>query len=400
MTSLKTTSDQRLGALDGMRGIAALMVVGYHFLARWAEPQFTPTLYAHGDAIATFLPLQLAGAVGVHLFFLISGFVIMMTLERTSGLLDFAAKRMARLWPTMLICATLSTLLINVSGVAYLYENAATWQVTPLEYFSSIIFIPPDLTAGLLNIQQSDTPQWAEGVYWTLWSEVRFYALVAVAFWLSSRSNFLWVWVSIQGLSLALDILQQALGGMPGILAPVALAVQPEMLGWFTLGLVSWKWRTLGPNLSLLILIVIACVSLLVGPIISLEPGAFGLTSYAKGQIIMLLMVGVPFGLFLIDSPLLKPLSWPPFIAIGLASYPLYLFHERPGMIYMYWLNDAGIHPWISLILVIALVICTAMLIHRFVENPGKRAVLKMTLDGAKRLQTRFAFLRMPGNRS
>ena len=120
---IKTASDQRLEVLDGMRGLAALMVVAYHFFARWAEPQFTPTLYAHGDDLATFLPLQLAGEVGVHLFFLISGFVIMMTLERATGLLDFIVKRAARLWPAMLVCATLSTLIINVSGVGNLYEN-------------------------------------------------------------------------------------------------------------------------------------------------------------------------------------------------------------------------------------------------------------------------------------
>ena len=53
---------------------------------------FIRTLYQHGDAIAEWLPLQIAGRFGVYLFFLISGFVIMMTLERATGVLDFTAR--------------------------------------------------------------------------------------------------------------------------------------------------------------------------------------------------------------------------------------------------------------------------------------------------------------------
>ena len=41
------------------------------------------------------------GFYGVQLFFSVSGFVIVMTLERSGGLIEFAVKRLARLWPTM-----------------------------------------------------------------------------------------------------------------------------------------------------------------------------------------------------------------------------------------------------------------------------------------------------------
>ena len=400
MTPTNSPAEQRLDVLDGMRGLAALLVVAYHFFSRWAEPQFTPTLYAHGDAVATFPPLQVAGNVGVQLFFLISGFVIMMTLERASGVLDFAAKRIARLWPTMLICATLSTVLINASGVAYVYENVARWQVTPVEYFSSIFFIPPDLIAGLLNVEQSDTPRWVEGVYWTLWCEVRFYALIACVVWISPRTQFLWVWFGIQSLSFGLDILLQRGYGNTGVPMAVGLILQPEMLGLFTLGLVGWKWRTLGPHPALIALTIIASLSILLGPVISLQDAAIALSDNASRALLALAMIGVPFALFLRQSRILKPLTWPPLIAVGLASYPLYLFHERPGMIYMNWLNDFGIHPWITVVLAIAIVICTALLIHRFAEDPGKRMFLRLTMGATTKLQTRFRFLRMPGNRS
>ncbi|MCI4643584.1 MAG: acyltransferase [Hyphomonadaceae bacterium] len=400
VTSIDAASAERLDVLDGMRGIAALAVVAYHFFARWAEPQFEPTLYAHGDALATFLPLQLAGGVGVQLFFLISGFVIMMTLERATGLLDFTVRRAARLWPAMLVCATLSTLIINASGVAYVYENVARWQVTPVEYFSSLVFIPPDMTADALGIQQGDLPRWVEGVYWTLWCEVRFYALIALAFWLSPRGTFLWVWTGLQAASFGLELVTALTGQAPPGTWMLSLALQPDMLGWFTLGLVAWKWRSLGAHPALLALAAMAAASILIGPIFSLAPGEMGLSASAPRQLVMLAMIGVPFGLFLMRSRLLKPLTWPPVIAVGLASYPLYLFHERPGMTYLYWLNSAGIHPWISVALAIAIVIATALLLHRFVERPGKRLILGTFLGGATRLQDRFSALRMPEHRA
>lgn len=323
----------------------------------------------------------------------------MMTLERATGLLDFAVKRAARLWPTMLVCATLSTLMINASGVGNVYENVARWQVTPVEYFSSLVFIPPDMTAGFFGIEQSDTPRWVEGVYWTLWSEVRFYALISITYWISPRSSFLWVWAALQGLSLGLDILQQTMGGLPGDLRPLALLVQPDMLAWFTLGLVSWKWRDLGAHPALVVLAAIAGLSILSGPIISFEPGEPLIAETAARQIVLLLMIGLPFGLFLKGSGLLKPLTWPPFIAVGLASYPLYLFHERPGMVYMYWFNSAGVHPWISVALAVFIVILTALLLHRFAEVPGRRFMLACTLSVAEKIQKRFRILRMPANR-
>ena len=399
VTSITAASGQRLEVLDGLRGLAALMVVAFHLLARWAEPMFYPTIYPHGDALATFLPLQVAGQVGVNLFFLISGFVIMMTLEKTTGLADFTIRRAARLWPAMIFCASLSTILINASGIAYVYENVARWQVTPVEYFSSIVFIPPDFTAAIFGIEQADRPRWVEGVYWTLWCEVRFYALVALAYWISPRALFLWVWAGLQALSLGLDTMIEAAMPLSSGLWSLGLVVQPEMLGWFTLGLVSWKWREPGQRLVLSLLAIMASIAILFGTILIIGPGGVEFASFAPRNAVMLAMAGLPFIMFLTGSPLLKPLTWKPVIAIGLASYPLYLFHERPGMIYLHWLNSANIPPWVALVIVFALLIATALLIHKLVEMPSQRFILARFLSGAGRLQARFGLLRMPGHR-
>src|SRR5579872_3675094 len=61
-----TAPEQRLGVLDGLRGIAVLLVLWYHV---W-EISFLPA----PAAWLQFLPET--GFVGVHLFFFLSGFVI------------------------------------------------------------------------------------------------------------------------------------------------------------------------------------------------------------------------------------------------------------------------------------------------------------------------------------
>lgn len=386
---------ERLDTLDGMRGFAALAVVAHHFLARWAEPQFSPTLYPHGDALAEFFPLQIAGSFGVLLFFLISGFVIMMTLERARGLMDFAGRRAARLWPAMLFCATASAILINTSGVAFQYENVERWHVTWVEYFSSLIFVPPDLTAGLLGIEQADQPGYVEGVYWTLWAEVRFYALIVLAYLVSPRQAFLWVWAALQGVSTLLDMVAISGGAasLPGW--PVwALVFQPDLLCWFTFGLVAWKARSGERSPALWIAAGFAGLSLATGNLVSLEAGGFILHDGIVSTGLLYLSVFTPFALFLAGSRLLAPLRWRPMIAIGLASYPLYLFHERVGMIYLRWLNDIGLGPWIALAVTTAIIIASALAIHRYIEDPAKRLILTRWRPFAEQVETRFPRLR------
>lgn len=67
-------SKQRLEYLDGLRGLAILWVLLYHFFSRWAE------LIPFGSTYQQWLIFEM-GDLGVNLFFLISGFVIFMTLN-------------------------------------------------------------------------------------------------------------------------------------------------------------------------------------------------------------------------------------------------------------------------------------------------------------------------------
>ena len=89
---------KRISYLDGHRGIAILLVLLYHAFSRWTE------LVPYGNDFADF-PLFRFGYLGVELFFLISGFVILMTLEKFNSFTEFMYHRWLRLFPAMLICS-------------------------------------------------------------------------------------------------------------------------------------------------------------------------------------------------------------------------------------------------------------------------------------------------------
>ena len=65
----------RLIYLDGLRGLAILMVFFVHAFVRW------PDLVPYGNTYSN-IPLFQYGMFGVRLFFMISGFVILLTLEK------------------------------------------------------------------------------------------------------------------------------------------------------------------------------------------------------------------------------------------------------------------------------------------------------------------------------
>ncbi len=89
---------RRISFLDGLRGVAIILVVFFH---AYGNPyQFGR--YPYGD---TFAGVISYGWVGVQLFFMISGFVIFMTLEKCRNFQEFICRRWLRLFPAMLMCS-------------------------------------------------------------------------------------------------------------------------------------------------------------------------------------------------------------------------------------------------------------------------------------------------------
>ncbi|MFE1575922.1 acyltransferase family protein [Streptomyces fradiae] len=149
----------RLAALDGLRLLAALMVVLYHYVGLghgWSTSSRTlfPEVF----------PFAAYGWLGVQLFFLISGFVICMSCwGRSLG--DFFTSRVVRLYPAYWFCvlATTAVLVLVPGGYVRL-----AW---------------PDVLTNLTMVQAFLGVKPVDPVYWTLFAELRFYLLFAFVAW-------------------------------------------------------------------------------------------------------------------------------------------------------------------------------------------------------------------------
>lgn len=140
----------RLEELDALRGIAALAVVFFHFTMRCDE------------RYCKFLRI---GATGVELFFIISGFVIFMTVQRSEDGREFIASRFARLFPTYWACVTITFLMKALLTVSYFHKSVT--MAALLQY-----------AANLTMLQYFFGIEHIDGAYWTLTIELIFYVLI------------------------------------------------------------------------------------------------------------------------------------------------------------------------------------------------------------------------------
>ncbi|MFK0294242.1 acyltransferase family protein [Streptomyces sp. NPDC090442] len=145
--------------MDGLRLLAALAVVLYHFVARegaWSSD--AKALFPDSFSLAAY------GWLGVQLFFLISGFVICMSCwGRSLG--DFFTSRVVRLFPAywFAVLATAAGLIVFRGD-----GDRLSWRT---------------VLTNLTMLHEPLGVEHVDGVYWTLFAEMRFYLLFAALAW-------------------------------------------------------------------------------------------------------------------------------------------------------------------------------------------------------------------------
>lgn len=146
-------------ATHGLRGIASLMVFFAHLLGGTAEHIYADNTY-YVELVRG--PWNV-GVWGVELFFTISGFVILPSIQRYS-LKDFAERRFLRLYPLFF---ALSVIYVVLNALTNAYPDSNN----VLTVVSGFLFL------NLLTQTEQLTPN-----AWSLTYEVMFYALAALSF--------------------------------------------------------------------------------------------------------------------------------------------------------------------------------------------------------------------------
>ncbi|MBW2362821.1 MAG: acyltransferase [Deltaproteobacteria bacterium] len=172
---------QRIAALEGLRGVAASIVVVRHATNAIALPQDTRRALLEGP----WAPLLDAQAA-VALFFVLSGFVLAGSLERgttRSGTLQFWVKRVFRIHPPYLAALIVTWL----ASFAYVVPEAAAPFTDWLRSRASVHLEPGALATALLYpgpaAHQLD-------VGWTLGIEMTWSLLLPLVFWLARATHW------------------------------------------------------------------------------------------------------------------------------------------------------------------------------------------------------------------
>lgn len=354
MTPAPPVDRPRLRELDLLRFLAAVLVVLHHYVGRVAgwgvENHHNMPFLA---------PVTHFGNLGVDLFFLISGFVILMS-AWGRGVGDFAVSRVVRIFPGYWF------------GVILALVGFLAIGETPMAEHSPLLPFLPNMTMLQMGIGVPDM----EVVYWTLWVELHFYVLIALLVWRGITYKrcvaFMVGW-------LVFGVFAQEAN-----FTPLTAALMPPWAPYFVAGMAFYLIHRFGPNL-LLWLLVAGCWALAVPYRIATVndllawPRMWDAAITGGVTLCFLIMAMVANHQF-------EMVRWRGFTVLGALTYPLYLVHETVGRV-LYELIGSQLGRWTLLAVSCALAFAFAYLVQRLVEEPAQRWM-------RSRLKTALARLR------
>lgn len=339
----------RIKHLDGMRGLAILFVIGYHAYARW--PELLP--YVN---ITQHIPVFSFGWLGVELFFMISGFVIFMTLDKSESYISFLKKRWLRLFPAMLI----ASLLLFFAGGLYPEWSAMTPHVKNL--LPGLIFTNPETLTQITGIEFKSMA----GSFWSLYVEAVFYLIIGLIYFTLGRKYCL------PGLLVPMLLLSGA-SVLKSLGHPLLVDVVSKFgfihYAWFMVGCLVYE-RMHGRDKAFHYAIVVFAL---------LINFSYFIKNAGIITVIPLLIVMLFFIASFYSRMLERILSLRFLTAIGFASYAFYLIHENLMIATLIKINVHIKNEFVMLLMPIAVATVLyyiAWFISKYAE-PALRNLLK-----------------------
>ncbi|WP_298889191.1 acyltransferase [uncultured Serinicoccus sp.] len=339
MPTSHASARPRLAALDGLRLLAALAVLAYHYTA--IDQEF----WGHA-ATQEFPQLSLLtryGYLGVELFFVISGFVILMTAYGRS-LPAFVASRISRLYP-----AYWAAVLLTVALQAF-WDGGR--RVDPVEALVNLTMLQE--AWGVTNVQ---------GAFWTLWVELKFYLLIGVLLALGEVTRhralaFALLWPVLAQLARATD---------------TALLESLLITSWapyFAGGMLLYLLHREGPDLLVVLGIGLNVVLAVHQATRYADTVAPRHSDAPASEAVVAVLVVLLFALvYACSTGPLARLDWAWLTAAGALTYPLYLVHGQFGFFVIDTLGGR-IDSHVVLALASSLSLLLAWAVHRLVERP------------------------------
>jgi peptidoglycan/LPS O-acetylase OafA/YrhL len=340
----------RVNEIDLLRFLAALMVVLFHYAFRgYAADGYSPIPYP------LLAPAAKYGYLGVQLFFMISGFVILMTAD-SGDLRKFVISRIVRLYPAFWASVTITFIAITILG-GTLFQATISQYFINMTMLSEFVGVPP-----------------IDGVYWSIFVELKFYALVALILVIGKihrAEQLLVLWLI---LTMIVDL-------YPNKFIRYFLITDYAM--YFIAGatcFLAWSrgWSRLRITIILIAWLVALHQSLNTIPLFE--------NKYNE-SINSFVVIGIISAFFLIVFLIsIRKTEWfarRRWLVLGALTYPLYLIHQKLGYM-LIGIAYPAMNPHVVLWGTLLVVLATSYAIYIFVEKrtaPLLKQLINSTLD-------------------
>lgn len=321
---------------DALRFLFAGCVAVFHFFVLTGAP-------THGTINGA---LSLGADISVSGFFVLSGYLVLGSFQRSSSLRSYAEKRIRRLYPayaTVILVCTFTALLLSVHARGDLTAVA--------KYLGANLLFLNFLAPNLPGLFEDNRLQAVNGALWTLKIEVAFYCLlpfIAIA----ARKLRSAKWILFATLYVGAEMWRASFREAGGSLALMAHQL-PGQISYFVMGMVLWEARNL---LKMNALIASVCLAIIIG---SYQVPPLECSRAAAMGLLVIAIARAPFNL-------------PRFAHYGDLSYGIYITHFP--IIQAISMNGAEWSFWIQAAIAGGLTITSAMLLWLYVERPALHA--------------------------
>lgn len=347
----------RIKELDGLRGLASLVVLLHHSLLvvpEFAAGYYGPEVTGLIPKLLVYTPLHIfwAGTEAVYLFFVLSGIV----LTRMIFSVNFSWEKY---YPSRLLRILAPTAIAVVVGTLFVFastnfkDQGSPWllgqnsQYTPSAFISDLTLISG--TSGRI------------GQLWSLQWELVFSLALPLVLLLKSCKLAWGISVQLLVISLGTFTNSAVLTYLPMFGIGAVIGINWDKLGKFFLFIRSSKYSVFGLNTALLLVaVILICAHWILQPVIHSDNLRSISIPVALIGIILLIGLSVHW------KPLSQVFQSQIMIWLGAISFSLYLLHE-PIVVFFAFASNSSI-TGICFSILVSLV--ASWLFYKFIEKP------------------------------
>lgn len=365
-----THKSTKIEFANSLRGIAVLLVLVGHYISifnsiKGAYVNFPPMDYFPFPwaIILQTKPISYAafGPLAVAIFFLVSGFVIPLSVaslsNKSKGRTAFVIGRVFRIWPTYAIGLIVT--------VAALWLNS---KLNNAEFYQPLVRIMANISLFRDWLGQTQI----DGVVWTLEAEAKFYVFILI-FWAAIGKGRLFPLAIITALALVAAPLTAAYSDTLGPNLTIANFIWSlPFLLFMSIGILfNYHYRKIISTKTTLFLVTSMYAAFVI--VVSIQKFPWNYPS-AYGTAILLFGALYFFARGWTGGPVIR------FFAK--ISFPLYACHAALGYTGMAYMISLGVAPYFALAAQVVISVMLAWAIHKSIEEPthnaGKRLGKKM----------------------